>query len=260
METIETCRRPGSPPGWCPGAAAFVLGFVLALPLGAQGFEGRAFDSEMPIGIPDAQITLLSADSVEITSVLTDEEGRFVLPVPEPGFYRIRSRHFAYLDLVSQPLEISDTIGFVGADIYLTPNPTQLEGIGVEVSAVRAFRHLVDNGFYRRERRSQGYFIGSEEIQLRRPRSVRALLRGIPGIIVSYDGRIRVTGRGATGSCIPQVWIDRTPIEPDFPLSVAIDVEEISAVEVYRGLGQTLPEFVGRSQAGCGAVVFWTWR
>ena len=55
--------------------------------------------------IPQAAVTLVRGPT-DIRTVTTDSVGRFTLPVPLPGFYRLAASRIGYVPTESQMVEV----------------------------------------------------------------------------------------------------------------------------------------------------------
>jgi outer membrane receptor for ferrienterochelin and colicin len=109
--------------------------------------------------------------------------------------------------------------------------------------------------FERRRRRENGHFIDREEIEGSSPMFISDLLRGIPGVRVTWsmEGNVRlIMGHGMT-ACEPDLYIDGSR-------SHAARINDwlpnlIEAVEVYSRAFDRPSQF---HSARCGAVLLWT--
>jgi len=126
----------------------------------------------------------------------------------------------------------------------------------------RKDREYLDwQGFYDRKKVGFGQFITPEEIEEDPPIDFYDLFRGMPGVRGVSSARggdgVKLTARGGTfggsqtGYCSPAIVVNGSQ-------SISgIDVEEIAAVEVYRGIA-SVPLQYGMMANRCGLVLFWT--
>lgn len=110
--------------------------------------------------------------------------------------------------------------------------------------------------FWRRRERGFGRFITRTEIERRHPVLVSDMLRMVPGIMVIRQGMsTRIVSTRGAGRCAPSIWIDGSrQLEPD--LDAWVHPQDVEAIEVYVGIGETPGEFSGVN--ACGAIVVWT--
>jgi hypothetical protein len=111
--------------------------------------------------------------------------------------------------------------------------------------------------FWRRRERGVGRFFTRADIERRNPIRVTDMLRTIPGISVVRVGsttQIRSTRFG--GRCGPRIWIHGMQLF-DSDLDLLVHPQDVEAIEVYRGSGETPAEFSGAFNP-CGAIVIWT--
>lgn len=234
-------RRP------CPGIALAGLLLPLLLPVRAEGQRvvGRLLESgtEQPILL--GQMALTDSTFRVVESTLTDHEGRFELQAPGPGDYYVMADRIGYRPSVDGVLELGDE-GYVEVRYYLLPRPVELEGVTASVERERTDRYLEGQGFYERQRRGFGHFIGPEELEGRRPPDTRDLLRRVPGIGVEDNGfagqSIRCRAAEDPGATF-HVYVDGVRVHfpnlkategrPDVNLEELVDMESLAAVEVY---------------------------
>lgn len=192
-----------------------------------------------------AQITAVGSER----STLTNEEGWFTLENLLPGDHVIE---VSYLGLTSEQYEVFLPPGTTRVDFEVSAPPFELEELVVEV---RLYRSLKMQEFERRRRRENGHFIDREQIAERSPMYISDLLRGIPGVRVTWtiEGDVRLLmGHGMT-ACEPDLYIDGSP-------SHAARINDwlpnlIEAVEVYSRSFDRPTQF---HSVRCGAILLWT--
>ena len=195
---------------------------------------------------------------------LTDSDGRFRLVDVPVGAHELVVQHIAYgeprVDLsVSQAMSTH-------AVIRLAPRAIAVEPIAVTITARRKW--LEDNEFYHRLERQLGSFVTPEEIDRQPHRTLAEVLRTIPAVNLRErcfpHCQVQIEMAGSTmRGCIPTFYVDGRQvhqlIDPDdgmIDLDTFVVGAEIAAVEVYRGVSESPPQFYGR----CGSIVIWTRR
>jgi outer membrane receptor for ferrienterochelin and colicin len=142
------------------------------------------------------------------------------------------------------------------------------------VTVERRPQWLESTGFYDRVAQNLGQHVTPEDLERRSTLRFSEVLRDVPGIDLRpvctphcYH-QIRMAGTTQSG-CIPTFYMDgrRVNVRPKprgsrreppglFDLDVIATGSDIAAVEVYRSIAETPPEFYGR----CGSIVIWTKR
>lgn len=111
--------------------------------------------------------------------------------------------------------------------------------------------------FWRRRKRGWGRFFTRQDIERRNPIRITDLLRTVPGISVYRNGSTtRIRASRSAGRCGPSIWLDGLFLS-DADVDLLVQPNDVEAVEVYRGSGETPAEFSGAFD-GCGAIVIWT--
>jgi hypothetical protein len=198
--------------------------------------------------VPLAMIMAARAQTV------ADSAGRFALAGLPVGRVTVSVRRLGFepshlvVDLIAGR---QDTL-----IVVLAMLPRDLPGLTTSADS-RARIHLVD--FYRHKESGMGRYFDRSQINAMRVSLLSDVLRRLPGVRISPDGRGRYVLRmnRSTRNCSPDFWIDniRAPFlnVDDIPLS------DIEAVEVYNGPGGLPPEYNHRfGNPSCGAVVIWT--
>jgi outer membrane cobalamin receptor len=121
-------------------------------------------------------------------------------------------------------------------------------------------------GYLERKRTGQGVYLNGAELDERRSRTrdLSDLLRGIPGIRIQGLGgtRTEIQLRGmesiAKPCRTPLVYLNGMQVPAtDRELSEAVHVEDLLAIEVYKG-SSTLPSEYSGAESGCGVILIWT--
>ncbi|MDX1394375.1 MAG: carboxypeptidase-like regulatory domain-containing protein [Gemmatimonadota bacterium] len=228
---------------------------------------GTIIDSETGDAVAGATVSLPDSD----LSALTNDQGRFSLPGVPLGQHELLVQHLAYGEpRVPVSVENGTTAHLL---VRLEPRAIALEPISVEVT--RRPMWLETNGFYHRLDRSLGQFVTPEMISRRSFARFSEVLRSVPGLIVREVcaphcfERIGMAGSTQGGDCLPTFYMDgrRMNVRPAprssyweprglIDLDALAAPHDLAAVEVYRSIAETPPEFYGR----CGSIVIWTKR
>lgn len=257
---------------------ALVAILLAAFPAAAQAPSSiavRVTASESGAPLPGAQLTVRGA-----LNAAADAEGWARLENVPAGMHMVQVRHIGYA--TEQFLLQFSPGAALREQVVLEPDPVALAPVAV--SAARGRRALESRGFYSRRQASSGVFMDRDDIErIGHGRStVSTVLRSMQGVRL----RIAPHGRGfivtsgrtpqigltqATLHCFSRVIVDGVPIQPEFiannhPPAVIIDrvvsLDEIEAMEWYRGAAQTPAEFnqTGSRESGsdCGTLVIWT--
>jgi hypothetical protein len=228
---------------------------VAASPATAQEVFGLVTDEILDIPVAQVAIEFTStAEGVPPVAVVAGGDGRFHLGLPGAGSYYLQVSHLYYEPILHGPIEVAGPEERIELLIELTPRPALLDGISVEARREVRQKFLERAGFYHRASTSQGRFVTPEDLEGRRF-SYQSILRGIPGVRVSAGDQIRFVGRGAT--CLPHIYVDGARIFSSSGLRGAVPLQDVDAIEIYRGL--TVPiEYAGTRDRPCGVILFWT--
>ena len=228
---------------------------------------GTIVDADTGAPVVGATVSIPGAE----LSALTNGSGWFTMPGVPLGQHEFLVQHLAYGEpRVPVTVEQGTTTHLV---IRLAPRAIALEPISVEVS--RRPMWLESKGFYHRLDRSLGQFVTPDMIAQRSFARFSEVLRSVPGLEVREIcaphcfERISMSGSTQGGGCIPTFYMDgrRMNVRPAprssryepaglIDLDVLAAPHDLAAVEVYRSIAETPPEFYGR----CGSIVIWTKR
>lgn len=230
------------------------------------GVAGQLRDSETDRPIVGATISVPGTS----LSALSDRDGRFSLPSVPVGSHEFMIQHLAYGEPKVQVTVEKGQLAYVEA--ALEPRAIALAPISVEITMRPVW--LETRGFYHRQERSLGQFVTPEMIEQRSFARFSEVLKAVPGLTVRTVcsprcfQQISMSGATQTG-CLPAFYMDgRTmhvrpaPRTSRFEAEGLIDLDalaaphDLAAVEVYRSISETPPEFYGR----CGSIVIWTKR
>ena len=207
----------------------------------------------------------------------SDASGHFRVENVPPGAVQLLVRRLGYRPVVySTRIGPGETLLVPPGVTALSQTPTELEAITVEADApvpfyLRRFEARRATGF--------GHFVTRDEFEKWNPTQTTDVLRRTPGLAVvpnlnygwplpppgmGLDTRRFVirTGRSAgriQGSCPLLFFLDGIRIGNSVSEDIdkLISIEQIIAIEVYRGPSETPAEF-STFGSECGVIVFWT--
>lgn len=242
------------------------------LPAESQLIRGTITDRVSGEPVASASVLVLNPDTTVRAATYSDTRGNFTIR-PLPGRFFLFVERVGYLDVssVSLPMERTDTLNFT---IRLPPEAIPLDSLTV----VAQRRRINDEGgFYRRQGRGMGRFLGPVDVDRRRPSQVSDLLQDIPGFTVTPTrggNAVAMTGRGR--NCLPTVYVDGSlafrgaatsrvnaaanPLAV-LVLDALVNVRQVRAVEVYRDRNAAPPGLHARMTASggdCGVIALWT--
>ena len=116
-------------------------------------------------------------------------------------------------------------------------------------------------GFYQRRDLGIGHFVSRERLERDNPGQLTDVFRRLPGVQITSTRTIRnaIRFRGNGGGCWPLVWLDGAPLPTaEFDLDF-LSPQSIEGIEVYSGVSQIPPQFMGaRGLGSCGVIVVWS--
>ena len=216
-------------------------------------------------GKPIAGAQILSAEGSELAR--TDSAGRFSIGDSPAGELRLKVRAMGFL-----PADFTTTAraGVTRRfSVVLNRAGQLLDPVIVEERLLK--RNLSEVGFSDRQRTSTGraYFLGPEELHVKRGVRTTDYLKALPNIEIRQDlpyarsGWVRLD---SAASCLMNVYVDGQRVELvagdiQHPLQVGLDdvvsPGEVGAIEVYPTGVSTPPQFTGIAR-GCGTLLIWT--
>jgi len=197
----------------------------------------------------------LTVDGTNVRGV-TDERGevRFNAVRGGPATVHIRRLGFrpTALDIVvDQRVPVTSIV-------TLTSIPQRLATIVVKGGSNYTGRMA---GFYQRRDLGIGHFVSRERLEHDNPSQLTDIFRRLPGVQITSTRFIRnaIRFRGNGGSCWPLVWLDGAPLPTaEFDLDF-LSPTSIEGIEVYSGISQVSPQFMGaRGLGSCGVIVVWS--
>jgi hypothetical protein len=196
--------------------------------------------------------------TVEGTTVrgITDERGELRFSAVRGGPATIRVRRLGYqpanVDVMVDQRVPATTI------VTLTAVPQRLAPIVVKGGTNYTGRMA---GFYQRRDLGIGHFVSRERLERDNPSQLTDIFRRLPGVQITSTRFIRnaIRFRGNGGSCWPLVWLDGAPLPTaEFDLDF-LSPQSIEGIEVYSGISQIPPQFMGsRGLGSCGVIVVWS--
>jgi hypothetical protein len=215
--------------------------------------QARVLDSSRT-PVVNAEISIPKLGRV----VRTDSAGKVTLSDIPPGHIEIGVRrinffpeHF-FVDIHSQET--------TSVEIELSAQASSLDAVNVTAAG-----HPFFMGFEERRQKGIGTFITRDKIDSQHTVMTSDLFRTLPTVRLvrtpsGWGARFpsSVGMKGSRGPCVPLLWVDgqKAPgLEIDDILAT-----DIHAIEIYRGVATTPPQFVEANSAPCGAIVIWTRR
>ena len=213
MRVIPEGRAWAIPP--IPVALAFLL--LVAPGLGgshqaqAQVIRGKLFDNETRLPVINGTVTLFD-DSLgaSVARTLTGSDGRFILRVPRPGQYTLRGWGLGYRGGLEPRLVLAEGDSVV-MDLYLMPDPLELEPLRISAERVRS--ELERQGFFQRREQGRGFFLTPSQLKAHPPITEAELLDRAPFVELQRSwlgSRVRMRSFGQ--ACDPTIFIDNNPI------------------------------------------------
>jgi len=219
------------------------------LPAGAISISVR---DSLGRSIAGAELT------VEGTSVrgVTDDRGELRFTAVRGGPATIRVRRLGF-----QPTTVNVMVDQrvpAASVITLLAIPQRLAPIIVRGGTNYTGRMA---GFYQRRDLGIGHFVSREKLEHDNPGQLSDVFRRLPGVHITSTRFIRnaVRFRGNGQNCWPLVWLDGAPLPTaEFDIDF-LTPQSIEGIEVYSGISQIPPQFMGsRGLGSCGVIVVWS--
>jgi hypothetical protein len=215
--------------------------------------RGTVIDQETGQPVPSVSVRIVNT----MLARLTNGDGKFFFERIPIGDYNLQVEHLAYT-AISTLLKVRDDD--LDAQIRLTPAAIPLQPI-----TVMAFsRRLERAGFYERQKRGMGTFIGRKQVDAMKVQTASDLLRFVPGVRIVPQAMRRNVPRNTTGgrgNCRFRFILDGTRTLGDFEMDY-VAPGAIEGVEVYNGLAEIpalfRPVMDGPGSATCGVIAIWT--
>jgi hypothetical protein len=253
--------------------------------LSAQAIvRGFVYDDSTGKRLADAAVMLVdAATDAAVVNTKTDSLGQFVLETRR-GLYQIAAVREGYNSVLSAPVQLADGERLmIRFPIAMGGDPRNKIGVleHVKPAAAQA-RTALDGSAHasaveRRRQVGTGIQFTRVDLEQSRALNVGEFLRRVPGVAVR-DGNARdavqirrSVGANVGGSRVPSSltcrvgwFIDGMRMDrPGIPASTeglsTIRLEELDAIEVFRGISEMPPEFA-TPDLRCGAIALWTRR
>jgi hypothetical protein len=236
-------------------ALVWILASAASTPAGllAQVITGRVLEvgSDRPIGA--ASVTLV-AGSRSLLSTESDSAGRFRVPVPRAGWYRLRVERLGYAQGSSDTLEVGAREN-VEVAIRLSVTAVRLEPLLVverrrEARPQSEFERRLDTG----RRSGLGVFVTREALDSTSAQSVTALLGRVPMLGITRTTLVSLS----QGGCVPTLYLNgaRFQLAAGESIDDMIQPGTLEGIEIYRNRTELPREFAGIGH--CAAIAFWT--
>jgi hypothetical protein len=236
-------------------AAARSTTRTIRLDMPGAYLRGNVLDQQTGAPIPGVALSLANTP----LSATTTADGRFHFERVPVGDYELRVAHVGYRTVPS-PLRVRNDD--LDATIRLAPS-----AIPIDPVIVMAFSRRLDHvGFYDRERRGVGTFIGRTQIDAMNAQTSSDLLRRLPGINLVPQWPQRNAPRNdlsGRGRCRFSYIVDGARTLPDFEMDFVAPYA-IEGIEIYRGLAEVPASFRahvtrgGQGGPSCGVIAIWT--
>jgi hypothetical protein len=197
----------------------------------------------------------LTVDGTPVHGV-TDDRGEVRFSAVRGGPATVRVRRLGF-----RPTSVDilvDQHAPAASIVTLTPIAQRLAPIVVRGGSNYTGRMA---GFYQRRDLGIGHFVTREKLEHDNPSQLTDVFRRLPGVQITSTRFIRnaIRFRGNGGSCWPLVWLDGAPLPTaEFDLDF-LSPQSIEGIEVYSGISQVPPQFMGsRGLGSCGVIVVWS--
>lgn len=225
---------------------------------GAQDLRGRVVEEETGFPVPLAAVYLLDPGFEEVSSVLADTLGAFVIRIPRAGEYHLRAERIGYRRLETHLVRVEDDRDY-DLDLVVAREPIVLEPLEVTVHSDVVSR-FVRRTLGMDPASVSGKVVGGSDLdRLRVPgRDIVSVLRwaNLPAM-VQY-GKAGVCVRSLRLSMHPcaRVFLDDVPLRPEFVETV--DPESLGAVVYLREIDSAVLFGAGYDQSGGGVLLLFT--
>lgn len=237
-----------------------------AIIMGTLAISARAAAQDpLPVGVVSVSVrdslgesiagAELTVDGTNVHGV-TDERGEIRFTAVRGGPATVHVRRLGF-----QPASINvlvDERAPAASIVTLNRLPQRLAPI-----VVRGGTNYVGRmaGFYQRRDLGIGHFVSRERLERENPTHLTDIFRRLPGVQITSTRFIRnaVRFRGNGGACWPLVWLDGAPLPTaEFDIDF-LSPQSIEGIEVYSGISQIPPQFMGtRGLGSCGVIVVWS--
>jgi hypothetical protein len=257
--------RPSTPPADSALRLAAALLLCALAPLSAASAQ-RARGADLVVVVTDHETGRpLPEAVVRVTdhsaAGRTDPSGRAELHAIRPGTRVLEVSRIGYA-MERAVVDFEASTEPIEAEVELMPQAVELEGM--VVTTWGRSTKLRNHGFYDRQRRGNGEFFTSDQIERLHPRQMVDVFRHTNSMSIGYDSKgrqyvqnLRAHGLGA---CQPSVFLDGMAMGRDMDGNVSLDFtipENVAGMEVYAGPA-TIPAEYNLTGSACGVVLLWT--
>jgi hypothetical protein len=263
-------------------AAAGACLVALAGSASGQMFRGVVLDDSTKQPLASAVLTLLDGSGREVAGrqpVRSDSVGRFSIPAPGSGRYRLRVTRIGYAPLTSAP------VNFLGGEaatltLAMSAVATRLGSVVVtERRRLNGYELLSDLGFELRRSKNVGRFLDTADLKEYKRHPSFLLLSEHAGLGLYIRGSLMneslqlihgLDARGNFSFCQPELWVDGfeqvSTVDYQWRLH-GLAADQIHGIEVYRGPELPSPSIAGELGSRqsstsvsrrCGLIVVWT--
>ncbi|NNM07287.1 MAG: TonB-dependent receptor [Gemmatimonadetes bacterium] len=236
-------------------SGAFFLLNLIPSDLSGQSVFGRTLLRGDTLAIEGVGLSLVNAADSTVAQVTSDDLGRFRLPAPAGGAFRIRASRIGYA-AVEAEVVVRDAES-LEVELRMAPEAIPLDPILV-VGRREVEKGTIEEFYDRMARMKQagkGQFMTREQIEARKSLNLGLIMNTIPGVWTQgMNGTPRLlksSPRGRGVFCSPEFFLDGQPMLGGFRSFVPDDLE---GIEVYRGYGEAVP---GEFPDECGQVFLW---
>lgn len=186
----------------------------------------------------------------------SDASGHFRFSAVPLGVARLVVRRLGFQPGAAEARVVADSESVVA--VRLKPTVQSLAPV-----VVRERHEVYDSrleGFYARQERGVGHFIGRARIAQATSSSFTDILRAeVPGVRIGLLGDMAKAVRLRGSSCPPLVFLDGFPATAgEFDVDM-LELGSLEGIEVYNGLASVPPEFMAPGmQERCGVIAVWT--
>jgi hypothetical protein len=200
----------------------------------------------------DAEVRLVVSGTDEAV-VRTQHDGRFLVMGELNGPTSLQVRHLGFRSREVELFFPRDTTRVLV--IRLEPASRSLASVEIVEKAESSewLREFTE----RRKTNSVGYYFTRAEIMARQPRYLSEVLRSLSGLTLTTSGRDGFALRVRGCRYAPRIWVNNGRV-PDAELDDVARLDDIAAMEVYLSNAGVPPQFLDRSNLGCGTIVIWT--
>jgi hypothetical protein len=233
----------------------FLASILAAAPAKAQTLYGRVTDAADGSPVAAALVTALDGVGGEAARVVSGPDGRYELPLPAAGAYRVQVSRIGFRTGISPAVAIGEGER-MGVDLGLRTDAVRLEEIEAQSRVTPPFRDSRARGFYERMDHGRGMYYTPEQIaRLDRPRASELITTNAG--VGMRGGRVWLGGDNR--GCMPWVYVDGFRKPRDIPLDDLIAASAIWGIEIYRYAFE-IPNDLPRDDltANCGVVMIWT--